>query len=64
MSLETLFDPQTVFTSTGDPLLSPDTDFMNFVNPGSQNRSKAVQGNAQMPSFLMNPKGSGLKKSC
>ena len=44
MSLETLFDPQTAFTSTGDPLLSPDTDFMKFVNPGSQNVSKAVQG--------------------
>ena len=42
MSLETLFDPQTAFISTEGPLLSPDTDFMNFVNPGSQNVSKAL----------------------
>ena len=43
LDLKTLFDPQTVFASTDGTLISPDTDFMNFVNLGSQNTPKAVQ---------------------
>ena len=43
MSLENTVCPQAVFASTGGALISPDTDFMNFVNLRSQNTSKAVQ---------------------
>ena len=42
--LQTLFDSQTVFASAGQAPFGPDTYFMNFVNLGTQNPSKVVQG--------------------
>ena len=48
-----------MFASTGGALLSPDTDFMNFVNLGSQNTPKAVQEPPE-PKVVQILRGSGF----
>ena len=52
-----------MFVSTGCTLIGPDTHLPNFVNLGSQNPTKAVQG-CPNTAFPYEFKGSGLRKSC